>query len=161
MLFNNSVNLAAILKRDLFKIVFVFSCKINSKLLYISHFDRYDMEVDKSHRSAIKRITERDDVACKTLILCISKIISLSADLSHVSDKNTSVENKREVAVIEVTDGWYGIRAVLDSALQSLLYRERLCVGQKIIVHGAELVGSQDACTPLEAPESLMLKVKL
>lgn len=119
------------------------------------------MEVDKSHRSAIKRITERDDVAGKTLILCISKIISLRADVSHIYDKSTAVENKREAAVVEVTDGWYGTRAVLDSALQSLLRRERLRVGQKIIVHGAELVGSQDACTPLEAPESLMLKVKL
>nr|XP_056714484.1 breast cancer type 2 susceptibility protein [Euleptes europaea] len=120
---------------------------------------RYDVEIDKSHRSAIKRITERDDVAGKTLVLCISKIISLSANVSHVYDKSTAVETKREVAVIEVTDGWYGIRAILDSALQSLLRGERLCVGQKIIVHGAELVGSQDACTPLEAPESLMLKI--
>ncbi|KAL8190923.1 UNVERIFIED_CONTAM: hypothetical protein K2H54_065832 [Gekko kuhli] len=122
-------------------------------------FYRYDVEVDKSHRSAIKRITERDDVAGKTLILCISKIISLSADVSQICNKGTAVENKREAAVIEMTDGWYGIRAVLDSALQSLLCRDRLCVGQKIIVHGAELVGSQDACPPLEAPESLMLKI--
>ncbi|XP_048348570.1 breast cancer type 2 susceptibility protein isoform X1 [Sphaerodactylus townsendi] len=120
---------------------------------------RYDVEVDKSHRSAIKRITERDDVAGKTLILCVSKIISLSSKVSPIYDKSTVMENKREAAVIEVTDGWYGIRAVVDSALRSLLCRGRLRVGQKIIVHGAELVGSQDACTPLEAPESLALKI--
>ncbi|XP_077197948.1 breast cancer type 2 susceptibility protein isoform X2 [Paroedura picta] len=120
---------------------------------------RYNVEVDKSRRSAIKRITERDDVAGKTLILCISKIIPLSSDVSHIYDKSTAVENKQEVAEVEVTDGWYGIMAVMDSALRSLLHRERLCVGQKIIVHGAELVGSQDACTPLEAPGSLMLKI--
>ncbi|KYO26399.1 breast cancer type 2 susceptibility protein isoform B [Alligator mississippiensis] len=40
-----------------------------------------------------------------------------------------------------------------------LLQRRRLTIGQKIIVHGAELVGSQNACTPLEAPDTLMLKI--
>ncbi|KAM6447518.1 breast cancer type 2 susceptibility protein isoform 1-T1 [Liasis olivaceus] len=121
---------------------------------------RYDIEVDKSQRSAIKRITERDDVAGKTIILCISKIISFSTNMPHIADsKSTTEDNKKEVAVIEVTDGWYGIKAVLDPPLQSLLYRQKLTVGQKIVVHGAELVGSQDASTPLEAPESLMLKI--
>ncbi|KAH0625067.1 hypothetical protein JD844_033125 [Phrynosoma platyrhinos] len=120
---------------------------------------RYDVEIDKSCRSAIKRITERDDVAAKTLILCISRIISLSTNMPHIfSSKSTAEENKRDVAVIEVTDGWYGIKAVLDPSLQSLLYKRKLTVGQKIVTHGAELVGSQDACSPLELPESLMLK---
>ncbi|XP_061484411.1 breast cancer type 2 susceptibility protein isoform X2 [Rhineura floridana] len=121
---------------------------------------RYDMEVDKSHRSAIKRITERDDVAAKTLILCISKIVSLNTNMLNIcGDKSTAEDSKKDMAVVEVTDGWYGIKAVLDPPLQSLLYRKRLTVGQKIVVHGAELVGSQDASTPLEAPESLMLKI--
>ncbi|KAG8136815.1 hypothetical protein E2320_005372 [Naja naja] len=121
---------------------------------------RYDIEVDKSQRSAIKRITERDDVAGKTIILCISKIISFSTNMPQTADsKSTTEDNKKEVAIIEVTDGWYGIRAVLDPPLQSLLSRQKLTVGQKIVVHGAELVGSQDASTPLEAPESLMLKI--
>ncbi|XP_070605976.1 breast cancer type 2 susceptibility protein isoform X2 [Erythrolamprus reginae] len=121
---------------------------------------RYDIEVDKSQRSAIKRITERDDVAGKTIILCISKIISFSTTLPHTADsKSTTEDNKKEVAIVEVTDGWYGIRAVLDPPLQSLLSRRKLTVGQKIVVHGAELVGSQDASTPLEAPECLMLKI--
>lgn len=125
------------------------------------HFKRYDVEVDRSHRSAIKRITERDDVAAKTLILCISKIIPLSANVSHIGDNKDMVEESRKkVAAVEVTDGWYAIQAILDPPLQSLLCKDKLSVGQKIIVHGAELVGSQDASTPLEAPESLKLKVK-
>ncbi|NXW48889.1 BRCA2 protein, partial [Nyctiprogne leucopyga] len=119
---------------------------------------RYDLEVDKSKRSAIKKITERDDAAGKTLVLCISKIISLNTIVSpSSSDKN--VESKKAAAIIEVTDGWYGIRALLDPPLKAFLDRRRLTVGQKIIVHGAELVGSQNGCTPLEAPDSLMLKI--
>ncbi|KAK1203204.1 BRCA2 protein, partial [Pygoscelis papua] len=119
---------------------------------------RYDLEVDKSKRSAIKKITERDDAAGKTLVLCISKIISLNTVVSP-SSSNKNVESKKVAAIIEVTDGWYGIRALLDPPLKAFLHRRRLTVGQKIIVHGAELVGSQNGCTPLEAPDSLMLKI--
>ncbi|KFQ41064.1 Breast cancer type 2 susceptibility protein, partial [Nestor notabilis] len=119
---------------------------------------RYDLEVDKSKRSAIKKITERDDAAGKTLVLCISKIISLNTVVSP-SGSNKNVESKKAAAIIEVTDGWYGIRALLDPPLKAFLHRRRLAVGQKIIVHGAELVGSQNGCTPLEAPDSLMLKI--
>nr|XP_034971081.1 breast cancer type 2 susceptibility protein isoform X1 [Zootoca vivipara] len=121
---------------------------------------RYDVEVDQSHRSAIKRIMERDDVASKTLILCMTKIISLNTNMSQIcGDKSTAEDSKKDIAVVEVTDGWYGIKALMDPPLQSLLCRKRLTVGQKIVVHGAELVGSQEASTPLEAPESLMLKI--
>ncbi|NXQ29646.1 BRCA2 protein, partial [Alaudala cheleensis] len=119
---------------------------------------RYDLEVDKSKRSAIKKITERDDAAGKTLVLCISRIISLNTVVSP-SSSNKNMESKKAGALIEVTDGWYGIRALLDPPLKAFLERRRLTVGQKIIVHGAELVGPQNGCTPLEAPDSLMLKL--
>ncbi|NXO35973.1 BRCA2 protein, partial [Locustella ochotensis] len=119
---------------------------------------RYDLEVDKSKRSAIKKIMERDDAAGKTLVLCISKIISLNTVVSP-SSSNKNMESKKAAALIEVTDGWYGIRALLDPPLKAFLDRRRLAVGQKIIVHGAELVGPQNGCTPLEAPDSLMLKI--
>ncbi|NWU84576.1 BRCA2 protein, partial [Onychorhynchus coronatus] len=119
---------------------------------------RYDLEVDKSKRSAIKKIMERDDAAGKTLVLCVSKIISLNTVVSP-SSSSKNMENKKAAAIIEVTDGWYGIRALLDPPLKAFLDRRRLTVGQKIIVHGAELVGSQNGCTPLEAPDSLMLKI--
>ncbi|NXK60585.1 BRCA2 protein, partial [Sylvietta virens] len=119
---------------------------------------RYDLEVDKSKRSAIKKIMERDDAAGKTVVLCVSKIISLNTVVSP-SSSNKNMESKKAAALIEVTDGWYGIRALLDPPLKAFLDRRRLTVGQKIIVHGAELVGPQNGCTPLEAPDSLMLKI--
>uniref|UniRef100_A0A8C2UFJ4 BRCA2 DNA repair associated n=1 Tax=Coturnix japonica TaxID=93934 RepID=A0A8C2UFJ4_COTJA len=119
---------------------------------------RYDLEIDKSKRSAIKKITERDDAAGKTLVLCISKILSLNTAVSP-SNSNNNTECEKAAAIIEVTDGWYGIRALLDPPLKAFLHRRRLTVGQKIIVHGAELIGSPNGCTPLEAPDSLMLKI--
>ncbi|NP_001006654.2 breast cancer type 2 susceptibility protein [Canis lupus familiaris] len=120
---------------------------------------RYDVEIDKSRRSAIKKIMERDDTAAKTLVLCISEIISSSADISETSSSKTSSVGTKKVGIIELTDGWYAIKAQLDPPLLALVKNGRLTVGQKITIHGAELVGSPDACTPLEAPESLMLKI--
>ncbi|XP_043333395.1 breast cancer type 2 susceptibility protein isoform X2 [Cervus canadensis] len=120
---------------------------------------RYDVEIDRSKRSAIKKIMERDDTAAKTLVLCVSEIISLSTDISESSSSKTSSVDTTKVTIVQLTDGWYAIKAQVDPPLSALLKNGRLTVGQKIVIHGAELVGSPDACTPLEAPESLMLKI--
>ncbi|XP_053312342.1 breast cancer type 2 susceptibility protein [Spea bombifrons] len=121
---------------------------------------RYDVEIDKSQRSAIRKIMEKDDSPAKTLVLCVSRIISMGTSLPNQSGSKTEAgDSKRVSAMIEVTDGWYGIKALLDPALTALLQKGRLFTGQKIITHGAELVGSDEACTPLEAPDSIMLKL--
>lgn len=116
------------------------------------------MEIDRSRRSAIKKILERDDIAAKTLVLCVSDIVSSNTNTSEGSGDKASADIKK-AAVVELTDGWYAVRAQLDPPLTTLLKSGRLAVGQKVVTHGAELVGSPDACAPLEAPESLMLKV--
>ncbi|XP_053564435.1 breast cancer type 2 susceptibility protein [Bombina bombina] len=139
--------------------VFASRCLTPERVLLQLKY-RYDVEIDKSHRSAIKKIMERDDSPAKTLVLCLSKIISLGSGLSDSCNKKSeSAEVKPASAIIEVTDGWYSIKALLDPALTALLRRGRLFIGQKIVVHGAELTGSDDACTPLEAPETIMLKI--
>ncbi|KAK6485870.1 breast cancer type 2 susceptibility protein-like [Huso huso] len=146
--------------------VFGSKCLTPERLLLQLKY-RYDVEIDKSQRSAIKKITERDDTAAKTLVLCVSKILSTgSKPIPHSNRKsdngatpNKVLKKEVPVGIIEVTDGWYGINVLLDPPLVALLQKGKLAVGNKIVTHGAELVGSQDACTPLEAPESLMLKI--
>ncbi|XP_038945469.1 breast cancer type 2 susceptibility protein homolog isoform X3 [Rattus norvegicus] len=120
---------------------------------------RYDVEIDNSSRSALKKILERDDTAAKTLVLCVSDIISLSTNVSETSGSKASSEDSNKVDTIELTDGWYAVKAQLDPPLLALVKSGRLTVGQKIITQGAELVGSPDACAPLEAPDSLRLKI--
>ncbi|XP_077467699.1 breast cancer type 2 susceptibility protein [Stigmatopora argus] len=107
---------------------------------------RYDLEVDHSRRPALRKIVEKDDTATKTLVLCVCGVVSKG-------------QSENLCAVVWVTDGWYAVKAQLDEPLSARLRRGRLAVGGKIIVHGAQLVGSQDGCAPLEAPESLMLKI--
>lgn len=119
---------------------------------------RYDVEVDHSRRPALRKIMERDDTAAKTLVLCVCGVVSRG---SSPKGKTPGAEAKVDnlPAVVWLTDGWYSIKAQLDEPLIAMLHKGRLAVGGKLIVHGAQLVGSQDACSPLEAPESLMLKV--
>ncbi|XP_039729009.1 breast cancer type 2 susceptibility protein isoform X1 [Pteropus medius] len=126
-------------------------------LLQLKH--RYDIEIDRSRRSAIKKIMERDDTAAKTLVLCVSEVILSSTHLSETHSGKTSGAEASKAAVVELTDGWYAIRAQLDPPLSALLQTGRLGVGQKVVTHGAELLGPPEACSPLEASETLMLKI--
>lgn len=108
---------------------------------------------------------EKDDTAAKTLVLCVCEVVSRghSPNVQSRSDTKTpqSADAKTEAscAVVQLTDGWYAIRAQLDEPLTAMLHKGLLTVGVKLIIHGAQLKGSQDACSPLEAPDSLMLKV--
>ncbi|XP_013410019.1 breast cancer type 2 susceptibility protein homolog [Lingula anatina] len=127
---------------------------------------RYDREVDASQRSAVKKITERDDTPAKTMILCVSRVLTNKSIETGGQTHSRGKEGEKEApkmavenATVELTDGWYPIRAQLDPALTKLLRSGKLRVGQKLCVCGAELVGSQDACLPLEAPTDLLLKV--
>ena len=52
---------------------------------------------------------------------------------------------------MELTDGWYMIKAILDVPLSVLVQKRRITVGQKLFISGAELTGSQEASSPLEA----------
>ncbi|XP_027901225.1 breast cancer type 2 susceptibility protein isoform X1 [Xiphophorus couchianus] len=126
---------------------------------------RYDVEVDHSRRPALRKIMERDDTPAKTLVLCVCEIISkgqlLHAQICSDTNMSQSAKTKVEtpVAVVRLTDGWYAIKAQLDEPLTAMLHKGRLAVGGKLIIHGAQLMGPQDGCSPLEAPDSLMLKI--
>lgn len=107
---------------------------------------------------------EKDDTAAKTLVLCVCGVVFRGSSPQNKSfgdigtpGADPKVENP--FAVVWLTDGWYSIKAQLDGPLTSMLHRGRLSVGGKLIIHGAQLVGSENACSPLEAPVSLMLKV--
>uniref|UniRef100_A0A8C7YLQ7 Tower domain-containing protein n=1 Tax=Oryzias sinensis TaxID=183150 RepID=A0A8C7YLQ7_9TELE len=121
---------------------------------------RYDVEVDHSRRPALRKITEKDDTAAKTLVLCVCGIVSKGGGASgSKTPESSDLKTQAPTAVVWLTDGWYAIKAQLDQPLTAMLNKGLLAVGGKLITHGAQLVGSQDACPPLEAPESLMLKI--
>ena len=58
-----------------------------------------------------------------------------------------------------MTDGWYAVAAMLDLPLSGLVRSGRIYVGLKLCIAGAELVGQEAACSPLEvSPQNLKKK---
>lgn len=95
---------------------------------------RYEKEIDKVQRSAIRRIVEKDDSAAKRMVLFVSRIL-----------KHGFVHS------LELSDGWYGIRTSgLDVVLSKAISNGKITVGTKLVIQGAELVGIEEGCTPLE-----------
>ena len=51
---------------------------------------------------------------------------------------------------LELTDGWYGLTAVVDQELCQRIHRGTVAVGTKLISYGAELLNCEQGCSPLE-----------
>lgn len=103
---------------------------------------RYDREIDRSERSAIRKIVEQDDAASKPLVLFVSRIKSTN-----------SVEY-----LLEMSDGWYGIGSDrLDPVLANAVQTGKIRVGTKLLIQDAELIGVEEACSPLEVNFSFEL----
>ncbi|KAL0126270.1 hypothetical protein PUN28_004993 [Cardiocondyla obscurior] len=117
---------------------------------------RYDREIDRSQRPAIRRILEKDDVASKTLILCVSLI---------VENNNVSFETGKSPRMgvpkwkIELTDGWYGINGCIDIGMVKNISTGKVREGTKLVVSGAELLNCDQGFHPLEAPADVCLKL--
>lgn len=58
---------------------------------------------------------------------------------------------------MEVTDGWYSIKAQFDAHLSAVVRRGRLNVGDKIVTYGAELHGCEEGAAPLEEVAHLLI----
>jgi len=80
---------------------------------------RFDKEVNQCQRSALKKITEKDDVVTREMVLCVWDI--------------------KSGPTLFLTDGWYGIPAQVDKHLAALVQASKIFVGQKLRVFGAEV----------------------
>jgi hypothetical protein len=135
---------------------------------------RYDREVDRSERSCLKKIYEKDDVASRRMILCVAAIdfekledtlrIIKTKSLNRTrkstdKDSNISTAEPTSSLVIELTDGWYSIKADFDEPLLSMVKCGKIVTGTKLCIYGAELCALTDACSPLEAPPGVFLRV--
>ena len=103
---------------------------------------RCRVEISEAKRSCLRLICERDDSPSKYLVLFIVKILK-----------------KGDSYQILLSDGWYTIGASFDKVLLRSLENGLIKVGFKLAIHGAQLVGSSEACSPLEITSSTMLKL--
>ncbi|KAJ1746993.1 hypothetical protein LPJ79_005565 [Coemansia sp. RSA 1821] len=87
---------------------------------------RHERESVRGERPALRQVLERDEVAQRAMVLCVAQV-------------GTEVE---------VTDGWYSMRARTDAVLQAAIERGQLRVGDKIACAGLRMESSE-ACEPL------------
>ncbi|CAK9291469.1 unnamed protein product [Gordionus sp. m RMFG-2023] len=102
---------------------------------------RYDREIDRCHRSCIKKITEHDDVPGKTMILFVSAIF----------------EDANEAKCLELCDGWYPIKCLIDKPLMDLVKDSKIKLGDKLCVSQARFISGCEPDIPLEAYENTKL----
>ncbi|PWN21103.1 nucleic acid-binding protein, partial [Microstroma glucosiphilum] len=103
---------------------------------------RYEREVNLAQRSAIKRIQERDSPASLPMILRVfghhkvnaEDVDSLGA-MSKVKDRTCGDYDYE----LELTDGWYRIRARMDPTLSRAFKRGKIAQGMKLAIQGARL----------------------
>ncbi|KAK7075245.1 Breast cancer 2, early onset [Halocaridina rubra] len=120
---------------------------------------RYDREIDRVERPIIRKITEHDDTPQKTMVLCIAGIKFVPKQNDSVSEKDGSLQNDNTSPLLYLTDGWYGISAVVDCAMAQIIFENKIKIGTKLVIHGAELSGLSSPCHPLEAPSGSCLRL--
>lgn len=90
---------------------------------------RFDREVNQAQKPALKAILQRDAASERLVVLCVSAIDEARSEL-------------------ELTDGWYSVRASMDEALAFRVSRRAIRVGVKLAICGARLDGA--AADPLD-----------
>jgi hypothetical protein len=93
---------------------------------------RYDREVDRGEHSVLRRVLERDENAAVPMVLCVAEV---------------------RAAGLLLTDGWYSLPCLLErgSPLLRLVQRDLLPESAKLMTQGAQLLGGEAGCNPLEA----------
>lgn len=75
---------------------------------------RYERDVNRAHRSIIKKALEKDDSPGRHMVLLV-------ADVKHDGGSQPSGRFSGPFAVVEMTDGWYSVPAVFDALLTRCL----------------------------------------
>ena len=99
---------------------------------------RYNREFLKGERSPLRKVLNRDVSSLTMMILCVARVV--------LSEQET-----RDSLAVELTDGWYSVRASTDIPLRDFVSRGTIKVGSKLLVSNSALVGCEDGVDPLDA----------
>ncbi len=94
---------------------------------------RYERELNGGSRPALRLISTEDAPAACPMVLCVSKIMWSP---SVVDERGVPVDPHPE---LEITDGWYLLRAKVDLPLARAVRRGLIRVGTKLAVSGARV----------------------
>jgi breast cancer 2 susceptibility protein len=101
---------------------------------------RYDREIVKGQRSALRKILNKDAAPSIPVILCVAQIKQSEASVPESSTPLT----------LELTDGWYSVEARLDTCLREMVRSGKIQPGTKIMTCDAKLEGLEEGLDPLD-----------
>ncbi|KAK0208723.1 hypothetical protein DFS33DRAFT_1380217 [Desarmillaria ectypa] len=113
---------------------------------------RYEREINQGVRPPLRLIATQDAPSTSPMVLCVSEI---------KWTENRLLENGEMYhgcPELELTDGWYKIRAQVDAPLTRAIQKGTLAIGRKIAIVGARLDSERkDPQEILEAYNSIKL----
>ncbi|KAI9511878.1 hypothetical protein F5148DRAFT_178985 [Russula earlei] len=114
---------------------------------------RYEKELNCGARPALRLIAAQDASAGLHMVFCVSDITW--------SGSGTGDDGLPLVPhpTLELTDGWYRLRAQADDVLARAARRGIIRVGRKIAVCGASLPRNAEPCEVLEAYDKVKLNI--
>jgi len=101
--------------------------------LIFLRFGRYERELNGGSRPPLRNICTQDAPASSPMVLCVSNI---TWSAGGMTDDGMPMEPH---PVLEVTDGWYRLRAQVDANLARAVRKGVLRVGRKISVAGVRV----------------------
>ncbi|KAI0253208.1 hypothetical protein BJV78DRAFT_220331 [Lactifluus subvellereus] len=114
---------------------------------------RYEKELNGGARPALRLITAQDTSAGLHMILCVSDI---TWSESAIGEDGLPVVPH---PTLELTDGWYRLRARVDEVLARAARRGVIRVGRKIAASGASIPRDAEPCEVLEAYHKVELNL--
>lgn len=92
-----------------------------------AHQLRYERELNQAKRPALRLISTQDAPAALPMNLCISNIFSPEDGTGSTFPE------------LEITDGWYRLKARIDAPMARAVERGSIRIGRKIGVAGARV----------------------
>lgn len=129
---------------------------------------RYEREVNQGKRPVLKAVLEQDQPAARPMVLCICAIAYRGDgqlppqtgihDLHAQQQQAESAKSAGKQAQVQLTDGWYGIRAILDIPLTSFLQKGLLQLGEHKPIVCALVTGG---CAKVACEARQLIEAKL
>ena len=94
---------------------------------------RYEREINQAKRPPFRLITEGDTPSTRSMTIVVSMILPGSRT---VDEQGTVFE---ELPSLEVTDGWYPLRASIDAPMARAITKNLLKVGSKLAISGTRV----------------------
>ncbi|KAI0652483.1 hypothetical protein C8Q79DRAFT_102638 [Trametes meyenii] len=116
---------------------------------------RYERELNGGSRPALRLISTEDAPAACPMVLCVSSIVICGPPKEDEAGLSYDPHPQ-----LEVTDGWYRLRANIDLPLARAVRRGLIRVGTKLAVAGAKLSGTRkEACEILDAYDNTFIEL--